>query len=230
MSGRGGIWVLAGAVAVASGLGAVGRVRAAPVPAPLATIESRAEDILDAVPKAAWGEVRAALGAIQLAWVQYRPQAVQDGIARDRQTAVQAALARLARAVRSQAPRDALHAANALAGAATEISAAYHPAVPADIGRLDVCERQIALEAADGNWAGAEQGLRQLETVWRRVRPGILEHGGQAPAAEFDTSLTAQQQAFGVHDAAALTAETSRGLDVVDALEQVYRPVAIDTQ
>jgi hypothetical protein len=54
------------------------------------------------------------------------------------------------------------------------------------------------------------------------VKPSVLEHDGKEVAAEFEASLAAQESALEAKDEQTLTNEARDGLEIVDALEQLY--------
>jgi hypothetical protein len=98
----------------------------------------------------------------------------------------------------------------------------YQPATPADLGRLDVLERQVVFDVAAKNFTADADGLAKVDAIWARLKPSILVHNGADVAKQFDASLTAQRAAWKGKDAAALAAEANKGLEIVDALEKLY--------
>jgi hypothetical protein len=103
-----------------------------------------------------------------------------------------------------------------------ELFALYNSKVPADIGRLDVLERQVILDVAAKDYWAAEASLANTKSVWEKVKASVLEHNGKDVAAEFEASLAAQESALDAKDDTALTNEAKNGLEIVDALEQLY--------
>jgi hypothetical protein len=100
--------------------------------------------------------------------------------------------------------------------------ALYHPKVPADIGRLDVLERQVILDIAAQDYSAAETSLVKTKSVWEEVKPSVLEHDGKNAAAEFDASLAAQESALNDKDDAVLRNEANNALEIVDEMERLY--------
>ncbi len=112
-----------------------------------------------------------------------------------------------------------LQAANDVSAALMDLYTLYSPAVPVDVGRLDVFERQVLLDAAAGNWRAAANSLARVDAIWARVKPLVLARKGADVAARFDASLAAQRAACQSKDGAAMTAAAIEGLELVDALE-----------
>jgi len=192
------------------------------VPDPVQTIEAQAEDIIDIVPGGDWEAVMSDVAAVAEAWQIYQSHAGADGASQSFLDALAMALDQLQSASDAQDAAGTMQAANDLSAAVIDLFAVYHPAVPSDIGRLDVLERQIVLDAAADDFTAAADSLAQVEAVWARLKPFILVINGTDVAAQFDASLDIQATALSAEDAAAITAEASNALELVDALERLY--------
>jgi hypothetical protein len=186
------------------------------------TVEAQAEDIIDFVPGGNWSKVNADISTIEKAWSAYQPQAAKDGATQDMQASFSQALSRLKSASTSQDALGTLQAANDLSAAVVDLFDLYQSVVPTEIGRLDVLERQIILDIEKQDSGAANATLAKIKTVWEQVKPSVLSHDGKDEAAQFDQSLATQAQALEAKDATALTSEARNGLEIVDALEQVY--------
>jgi hypothetical protein len=191
------------------------------VPEPLTAIEAQAEDIIDSVPGGDWRKVTADVAAIETAWQAYRPQAKNDQIPQPFQEALIAALDGLKKASAAKDAPGTLQAANDLSAAIVDLFAVYHPALPTDLGWLDVLERQIVLGEPDDDTARADS-LAKINAVWARLKPVILARNGSDVLTRFESSLAAQQQALSNQQAAALMAEATNALELVDALEKLF--------
>jgi len=192
------------------------------VPEPLSSIEAQAEDILDVVPGGNWGQVASDVAAIAKAWQTYGTQAATDHAPQPFQEALTAALDRLQKSSAAKKAAGAMQAANDLSAAIADLFAVYHPARPADLGRLDVLERQVALDVAADDFEAAADSLAKANAVWARLKQVIVAHQGSDAATQFETSLTAQQKALEQEDAKALTTEAKNGLELVDVLEKLF--------
>jgi hypothetical protein len=115
-----------------------------------------------------------------------------------------------------------MQGSNDVSAAVVELFALYNPVTPADIGRLDVLERQVILDVAAQDYPAAMETMAKTRSVWENVKPSVLQHEGKDLAAQFDASLEAQAAALDSKEADALTREVSDALELVDALERLY--------
>jgi hypothetical protein len=192
------------------------------VPDSLQTIEGAAEDIIDFAASGNWDKINADVTSIADSWKTYQPQASKDGAQQATQDAISSALTKLQTAVAAKDVMGTMQSANDLSAAVIELFAIYNPKVPADIGRLDVWERQVVLDVAANNFDAAAVSLAKVKSVWENVKPSVLEHNGKDVAAQFETSIATQEQALTAKDGATLTSEAKNGLEIVDALEGLY--------
>lgn len=192
------------------------------VPNSLVTIEAAAEDIIDFAPSGNWDKIGQDVTDIESAWKSYEPQAGKDGASQKIQDAMKSALSELETASASQDASATMQVSNDVSAAVVELFALYNPNIPADIGRLDVLERQVILDVAAGDYAAAQTSLSRTKSVWEQVKPSVLGHNGKEVASQFQDSLAAQESALEVKDAQRLTNEARAGLEIVDALESLY--------
>lgn len=192
------------------------------VPNSLQTIEAAAEDIIDFGPSGNWEEINKDVIDIESAWASYELQAEKDGAAQEIQDRMNSAIAELKTASGSKDPSTTMQGSNDVSAAVVELFALYSPKIPADIGRLDVLERQVILDVARQDYAAAEQSLAHTKSVWEKVKPLVLEQDGKEVAAQFEASLAAQESALDTKDDKTLTNAARDGLELVDALEQLY--------
>jgi hypothetical protein len=192
------------------------------VPKPLHRIEASAEDVIDLAPAGSWDKVGEKVTLITESWNAYRPQATPAGASTATQEAFASSLTRLQTASSAKDAGVTMQAANDLSAVVMELFAIYNPAMPPDIGRLDVFERQIVLDVAANNFTAAAASFAKTQAIWANVKPSVLSHNGKAAADKFEASLAVQAQALQGQDAAALTAEARNGLEIVDELEKVY--------
>jgi hypothetical protein len=192
------------------------------VPAPLSTIEAQAEDIGDLLPGGDWKKISADVTSIVEAWQTYRVQAATDHVPQPFQETFAAALDRLQKTSAAKKAAGTLQAANDLSAAVVDLFLVYQPTIPTDLGWLDVLERQVVLDVAASDFAAAADSLAKTGAVWVRLKPVVLAHKGSDVAAQFDKSLTAQQDAVNKGNGSVLTTEASNGLELVDALEKLF--------
>jgi predicted small lipoprotein YifL len=192
------------------------------VPGSLQAIEAAAEDIIDFAPSGNWDKIGTDVSDISNAWKAYQPQAGKDGASQDIQGSMTSALTQLETASTAKDSAATMQASNNISAAVVELFALYEVTVPVDIGRLDVLERQVILDVAANDFSAAVASLDKTKSAWERVKPSVLEHKGQEVAAQFEASLATQESALDAKDAAALTDEATKALEIVDALEVLY--------
>lgn len=205
------------AVTPASSLATTGSL-----PSSLVTIEAAAEDIIDFAPSGDWDKISKDVTDIESAWKSYQPKAGQDGASQGIQNAMNSALAKLQSASESKDASATMQASNDVSEAVVELFALYSPKVPADIGRLDVLERQVILDVAAKDYSAAKTSLAKTMAVWGEVKPSVLEHNGKDVAAQFQESLDTQVVRLDSKNYADLTNEARNALEIVDALEGLY--------
>jgi hypothetical protein len=193
------------------------------VPKPLQTIEEAAEDIIDYAPSGNWDKVSADVTDMVDAWQEYESQAGSAGASQELQDAMTAALEQLQIASQAKDPAATMQASNDVSAAVIELFALYSPQIPADIGRLDVLERQVILDVAALDYDAATATFNTIKSTWEKVKPTVMEHNGDDVIAEFEASLATQESALSARDDAALTNEAKLALELVDALEDVFR-------
>lgn len=201
---------------------AASQVELGVVPDELQTLEAGAEDVIDFAPSGGWDRITKDGTAMTAAWQAYLPTANAAGATSAMQEAMTGALDRLQKAAESQDAAATMQAANDVSAIVVELFDLYHPTIPADIGRLDVLERQLILDVAAADYTKAQTSFAKTQAVWASVKPSVLDHQGAAVAQQFAESLQTQEQALQAKDAAALTSEAQNGLELVDALERLY--------
>lgn len=191
-------------------------------PAALARIQDRAEDILAQVPRQAWSKVAGDLGAIRTSWRALEPQATEDGVPEQLRDEMVLAISHLGDNVRAHEREGTLRTANNLAAAALDVVAVYEPTLPADVSRLTIFERQLAIDAEDGNAVAATETLAALSADWGRVEPLVETHGGAHQAAAMDTLLDEQRTAAAAQNFAALRHAAERGRERSQLLIRLF--------
>lgn len=192
------------------------------VPDSLQTIEGAAEDIIDFASSGNWEKINADVASIADAWQTYQQQARKDGAPQSTQDTLTAAIAELQVASATKDAAATMQSANDLSAVVVELFDIYNPKIPADIGRLDVWERQIVLDITADNYDAATISLSKVKTVWENVKSSVLEQNGKDVAALFEASIATQENTLKAKNSAALINEAKNGLEIVDALEQLY--------
>ena len=192
------------------------------VPNDLQTIEAAAEDIIDLAPGGGWDKINTDVTNIATAWKVYQPLAGKAGASQQLQDAMTSALTQLQAASTAKDATATMQASNNVSAAVVEMFALYNPKIPADIGRLDVIERQVILDVAKQDYSSAQANLSKAKSTWEDVKASALAHNGKEIADQFEASLAAQASALTAKNSEALTKEARNALEIVDSLEQLY--------
>lgn len=190
------------------------------IPESLTLIESKSEAVIDGVPD--WASVNRDVSAIVKAWKGYLPRAGRDRVAKNLVYRMSTTIAHLKSASTKRQGTVTKQAANDVSRILFDILDTYHPAIPSDIGRLDVLQRQIILDVDRPNLEAARRTMADTCGVWLRLKPVILGHGGAAVTDKFDRSLAVQDGALRGGDGKALANEAKNGLEIIDELEKIF--------
>lgn len=192
------------------------------VPDGLVTIEAQAEDIIDFAPSGNWQKIDTDVRAISDAWKTYQPEALKDRATKDMVDSFNSAFTDLQTAASAQDKTGTMQASNNISAVVVDLFDLYHPAIPADVGRFDVLEQQVILDAAKENFSGVSDDLAKINKIWGTLKPSVLAHNGQEIADQFEASLSTQANASDAKDIKTLTDEAKNALELVDAMENLY--------
>jgi hypothetical protein len=193
------------------------------VPASLGTLESGAEDIVDlahardraAVIRTARKVLRAARGRAAADLRKAGVAPVQIEAVQDR--------ARLLDGIAARAPfvRVSL-AANAISALMPAFYARYEDPVPPDVLKLDYLDREAQLRSQAGDRASVPPVVTSLTATWTKLRPDVIDAGGDSVAARYDRHAQAMRR-LARSAGRALEREAATGLELVDELENQFR-------
>jgi hypothetical protein len=192
------------------------------IPEMLTALESQVEDMIDAVPGSDWGQVTSDMNALEDAWQKYRVQAAEDHVPQVFLDQLVQAFDSLKNHASVHDASNTLQAANNLSAAIVDLYSVYNPVRPADLGRLDMLDRQVKLDASEDDFTAAADRLAQIKMIWVRIKPAILSHNGSSAAAEFERSLDAQQSALIEQNSTTLIEKANNALSIIDALENLF--------
>lgn len=195
------------------------------VPAGLADIDGTAEDANNKALVSDYAAVSADADTLTSAWKDYRDQAEADGASVADLGAMDDAIDRLSAAVDSQTDLTELElarAANAVSGPMDELYSLYDDPVPSSILALDYGGRKVSIDGMEEGMGDALEDIGELETVWAGVKLVVFDAGGDAKAADYDSSLATQRDLADQGDAEGLLSESNNSLEIVDALEGVF--------
>ncbi len=187
----------------------------ASVPASVTNMGEFAENIYDAAKAKNWNVAQEKLKALNDAIAQARTQSsVQVQAA-----SLDPALAALSKAIGSKNRQAAMHRSNYITSIAADLADPFHPAVPADINRLDFYGRELQVWSAENNTGKLHSTVQDVRKTWDRVRPAVESHGGQSVAAKFDGLVVRAEKA---KTSAQFRNVATPILDEVDHLEKVF--------
>src|SRR6266540_594060 len=192
------------------------------VPDTLTTIEVQAEDIIDFAPSGDWQKINTDVRTISDAWKTYQLDALKDGATQAMVDSFDSAFANLQTAASAQDKTGIMQASNDISAVVVDLFDLYHPAIPANVGRLDVLERQVVLDTAASNFTAVNNDLDKINKTWDTLNPSVLEHSGEETAKQFEASLSLQAESLKTRDVAVLTQEAKNALEIVDTLENLY--------
>ena len=204
-----------------SGSSAEGSTARAAVPRPLNVIEAAAEDVIDQIPRGRWTRIEAGVAQLQAAWRRYQ----QDARATDGRQAqrLDAALAVLSTQAADEDGLGVEQAANDVSAAAVELLAHYALGHPVQIGRLDVIGRQIIIEVERADLTAASAPADRARREWQAVRRSVRRHHGSRVVARTEATLRRLDAGIRAGDGRAITNESRDLLELVDAMERLYR-------
>ena len=213
-----------------------------PAPPSLRQFESGAEAMSDAprgilpahVPN--WEMAQAAYLTNAQLWPEVKTAVLAVGASATTIGSIEAALAAYAKDVAEKRQREAESDANIITGAVPDLFDRFTYSAPTDSLRLDGTFRQLQIEAEYSDWAKAAKALDDTKLVWQRMKPLVQ---GQAPSrpdlmgsvtvvADTDAAIDRAQALIAKaehapEDAASLSVEAQKGLDLVDVCEQIFK-------
>jgi hypothetical protein len=211
--------LLATAVAATA---APGHATKGPVPASLTAAESNAEDIVDvALARNRSGVVSIAAELKATANGSAAVALRQAGVPRTMIAQLEERADHLAAVAPTASYVSVLLAANSVSQLMAGLYAHFAGAVPPQIQTLDYLDREAQFRSLARQPAKVSATVKELAETWTRVRPKVIAAGGAAQAAAYGKHVAAMKR-LGPSSAARVRAEAVHGLELVDALEQVF--------
>jgi len=197
--------------------------RRGPIPPPLRTAESAAEDTIDLALAGRRRRVIAKARALR---------AVADGPAGPALRAAGVSEAQIAefrtraQEVARLAPTAGLLrvalASNRAFALIAGFFAHFESRIPAQVSALDHLDFEAKLQATAGDRTALRSAAAELERTWAALRPGVVDVGGARVARRFDAHV-ARLLALSAAGGRPAAREAQRGLDLVDEIEAVYQ-------
>jgi hypothetical protein len=194
------------------------------VPSSLGKVESGAEDTIDLAHNGDRAEVvrttralrRTAEGAVTTDLRKAGVAPEQISLLRQR-----------ARLLETLAPRADLArvslAANQISALMPGFYARYEDPVPPDVLKLDYLDREAQLRSLAGDRASVRAAVDELSTTWTKLRPKVIDAGGDRVAGSFSRHVRSMRRLAGGGDDRRLQKEAVTGLELVDELESQFR-------
>lgn len=186
------------------------------VPPALAQMGEYGENIYDAAKAGKWQEAESKLASLKNT-VQSSAQDLSS--APNERGQLDATITALDKSVPHHAKSATMRDANQVTFLAAELTAPYHPKVPADVARLDFDGRELEIWSAAHDIPKLKHTAEDIHQTWDQVRPEVEAHNGQSAAKDFDALVAKVDHA---HTAGQYHAVANPLLDQVDKLESVF--------
>ncbi len=116
-----------------------------------------------------WNKLQAQAEKIHDQWNKLEPKVVQAGARPENITGMEKELDTLPTKIAARDRSGARLAANSAAGYLPDFIELYTKKVPPDLYRMRVITRDVLLCVDDGDWAGAEQDMLKMKTIWSNL-------------------------------------------------------------
>lgn len=190
--------------------------RAVSMPASLTQMGEYGENIYDAAKGKNWKEADTKLAALNQAIQESQPELSKNENERSR---LQSTLTALEGAVRKQDSWGAMREANQVTLVAADLTASYHPQVPADVARLDYDGRELEIWSSAKDLAKQRTTAQEMRQNWDRLKPEVEAHNGATESQKFEDLIAQVDHASSVAQYQALAGPV---LGEVDNLEKVF--------
>lgn len=187
------------------------------IPAPLAALESTAEDLDEAAAVEDWKKVEELLKSAGAATAKVTAAHASHPAAPE----LKKALAAVRAAAKKKEGLATRRAANRLAAVVIDFYLGYQTRVPADVMRLDVLLKAIELCAVGGKPGDAAASLAQLQAAWKRLAGKAPVDGSPAKEA-MEEHLAQIGEAIEAKDAKEIELAATLALEGVDELEKLF--------
>lgn len=196
-------------------------------PTALQRISERAEGIMIAVPAEDWPRVYAFVQDIDNTWRDYKNPAM-TGIAAPPQYPTGLLLGDLDAAVAGlkygAAARDAegtIKAAGEVSGAVAVLIGYYNPDRPSALHRIAMQEKQIMIQATEGDLAAASANLENIRIAWDRARPTVRDRTSDVVVQGFDQLIAEQRAAIQARNLPRLASGAKDALRMINDMQQL---------
>jgi hypothetical protein len=116
-----------------------------------------------------WDKLRTEAERIHDIWNRLETRAVEDGAKAEDIDGIEMELDTLPIQIADQDRSGARLAVNSAASYLPDFMELYSTKVPPDLYRLQVMVRGVMIRVDDGDWAGAEQEMLEMKTIWSKL-------------------------------------------------------------
>jgi hypothetical protein len=193
-----------------------------PAPAILTQTESRAEDLVDlALAGDRSGVTGQATRLVRETNSSSTAALIGLGVPRGTVAQLRQRASQVYHLARSGSFVEILLAANAVSQLMPTLYRHFDHRVPTPILALDYFDREVEFRSLARQPVKVEGAVKGIEQAWARVRPRVIAAGGVSEAAAYETHVATMKR-LEPGGGQRLRAEAVHGLELVDALEQVF--------
>lgn len=193
-----------------------------PIPEPLETIESSAEDLIDLIYRADWQKANGMVNELRTTMNELVPL-LQDALVPDQLIfGVNAAIRSLEQNIAQRSTFPAISQANRITQYIADILDYFEVIVPTNVKRLGYFARQMIVNVELNDWAEANQNYLRAKTAWEKLKPELAEEY-KKDAAELDRILSRLNEAIARKDYQSTINYANKMLDAVGMLEADFK-------
>jgi hypothetical protein len=200
------------------------------VPADLKSFESNGEGLSEAPITGDWAKAQGILDQAKITWTALKPGLAADGANASSVAKIDDLLTKYASDVRGKSAREAETDANAISFVVPDLFDLYEFPVPTDALRLDAEYRLVQIHGEYADWTAASSELDRAKAVWARLKSVVTSQaakrtrvaGAVTVIADVDAVFASTASAISGKSSSDTIAQTTRGLDLVDVVEQVF--------
>jgi len=217
-----GVGILAAAVVFSAARVGHATLGKAPAPAILTQTESRAEDLVDlALAGDRTGVIREATRLARETNGSTIAPLTGLGVPRAKVARLSQRANHVYRLARSGSFVEILLAANGVSQLMPSLFGHFYDRVPTPILALDYLDREAELQSLARQPEKVASAVKGIEQTWAGVRPKVIAAGGVSEAAAYQTHVATMKR-LEPTEGQKVRAEAVHGLELVDALEQVF--------
>ena len=194
------------------------------VPTPVEATESGAEDIIDFAAAKNRSKVEAAARELVDVSKGEAAEALRSaGVAQERIALLQERAQSVGDIAGNASFLQVSLAANQVSELMPEFYGRYGAPIPPEVLELDYLDREALLQSRAGEDATVRKAVNDLASTWAELRRTVIDAGGEEEARDFTSHVESMERLAQGSNPRALQKEATRGLELVDGLEGVFR-------